>query len=197
MQRSLTRVPVPLHILLPFVPSTLSFFLLLSLFPSLSGVPLFTSLWHSYLSPFFSLSRSLSRSLLSRSSRCYRSQVSHSLSLSSVSLIFLLFSSAEALLLSVLLLVVLVSRVVLFLFFHPFSYSPAGGSFSTRVRAGVSLPLIATSAAAAASTLLSFHHLPLLATSPFSLILFCPCRSRCSALFEFKRGSRRCLVSPS
>lgn len=28
-------------------------------------------------------------------------------------------------------------------------------------------------------------------------VLFCPCRSWCSALFEFKRGSHRCLVSPS
>lgn len=80
--------------------------------------------------------------------------------------------------------VVLVFRVVLFLFFRPLillrvalfpsEFTPEREYFSS-------------------STAASIYR------APFSLflVLFCPCRSRCSALFEFKRGSHRCLVSPS
>lgn len=162
-------------------------------------VPLSVPPTLSYLSPFFSLSRSLSRSLLSRSSRCYRSRVSllgsHSFSSSpprrrGASSSSSLRSPSRGSRIPrrpfpFLPLVLLFSRG--WLLFHPSSrrsISPLHGHHHRRV-------------APAASTLLPRHHLPLLATSPFSLVLFCPCRSRCSALFEFKRGSRRCLVSPS
>lgn len=80
--------------------------------------------------------------------------------------------------------VVLVFRVVLFLFFRPLillrvalfpsEFTPEREYFSFSAAASIY-------------------------RAPFSLflVLFCPCRSRCSALFEFKRGSHRCLVSPS
>lgn len=130
----------------PFVPSTLSFFLFLSLLPSSSGVPLCSPQRCIAIPLFFSLSVSVSLLLLA---------LFAVLSLTGLSTRSHSFSSSPPLrgetLPSVLL---LVFRVVLFLFFHPSSYSPAGGSFSTRVRAGVSLPLTATTAVAAASTLL-------------------------------------------
>lgn len=128
----------------PFHP----FFLSLPFSPSLieRRPLLFPSALHSYPSFLFSFCLCLTPSSRT-SSRCYRSRVS----LLGLTHFPLPLRRAKEALPSVLL---LVFRVVLFLFFHPSSYSPAGGSFSTRVRAGVSLPLTATTAVAAASTLL-------------------------------------------
>lgn len=116
-KRSLTREFV-LLVLSPFVSSTLSFFLLLSLFPLSERLPL--GLLRSLCSClFFFLCRSLPLAF---------SAVLSLTGLSSVSLIFLLSLGGGASFS-----VVLVFRVVLFLFFLPSSRSPAGGSFSVRV----------------------------------------------------------------
>lgn len=145
-----------------------SFFLLLSLFPLSRG---------SLLVPFVpraAVSFSFFLNLLPlRSPQCYRSRVSprsRSFSFSSPGFFFLGGSRTPRCPFS----------------FLPSSHSAAGGSFSIRVhtRESISPP----------------QPLPrVLPYSPFSpfLVLFCPCRSRCSALFEFKRGSHRCLVSTS
>lgn len=143
-ERSLTRVLVPLHVLSPFVPFFLSppFSLSLiekcpSLFPPRSAISL-----PSFL--FLALCRA-------PSSRALRGVIAHGSLSSGLTHFPPLLLGGEALLLLllfVLLLVVLVFRVVLFLFFHSSSYSTAGGSFSTRVRAGVSLPFMATTTAA-------------------------------------------------
>lgn len=93
------------------------------------------------LSPPFSLSSLSSGSLFFflslsiASSRALRAVIAHGC-LSSVSLIFLLSLGRGASSFS------LVLRVVLFLFFLPSSYSPAGGSFSIRVhtRESISSP---------------------------------------------------------
>lgn len=116
-KRSLTREFV-LLVLSPFVSSTLSFFLLLSLFPLSERLPL--GLLRSLCSRlFFFLCRSLPPAF---------SAVLSLTGLSTVSLIFLLSLGGGASFS-----VVLVFRVVLFLFFLPSSRSPAGGSFSVRV----------------------------------------------------------------
>lgn len=128
-------------------PSSLSFFLLLSLFPSSRSAPLCSPSRSAISLPSF-LFLALCRA---PSSRALRGVIAHGSLSSGLTHFPPLLLGGEALLLLllfVLLLVVLVFRVVLFLFFHSSSYSPAGGSFSTRVRAGVSLPFMATTTAA-------------------------------------------------
>lgn len=168
------RFSRPLLALRSFYPFFLSFFLLsLSLIND---------------SPLPSSPLSLS---LSSSSRVVRNVIAHEVSPQSHSFSF--SPSTEALLLF----------QVLFLGgscipcspfpFLPFVllFSRGWLPFSTRVRARVYLPLTATTIAAAASATTSFF------LSFLFFFFFYSCRSRCSALFEFKRGSRRCLVSPS
>lgn len=169
-KRSLTREFV-LLVLSPFVSSTLSFFLLLSLFP-LSRDSLLVS-----FVPYAAVSFSFFVDLfLLRSSRCYRSRVSpRSRSFSSS-------PSAEELL----------SRW--------FSYSALSFFFSSF--RPLTLPRVAPfpSEFTPERVILPLSHaataVPCPPSPPFR-VLFCPCRSWCSALFEFKRGSHRCLVSPS
>lgn len=171
-KRSLTREFV-LLVLSPFVSSTLSFFLLLSLFP-LSRDSLLVS-----FVPYAAVSFSFFVDLfLLRSPRCYRSRVSpRSRSFSSS-------PSAEELL----------SRW--------FSYSALSFFFSSF--RPLTLPRVAPfpSEFTPERVILPLSHAasavlyPPPSSPPFR-VLFCPCRSWCSALFEFKRGSHRCLVSPS
>lgn len=162
----------------PFVPSTLSLFLLLSLFPS-SGPPSRTPPFLTQLSPFLPFSLFLSFSLpLIPTPQCYRSRVSprsHSFSSS---------PSSEALLLGG-------SRIPRRC---PLPFLPAGSLILPRV-----VPFPPEFAPECIS--LPYRHRHLHRAVPASPFLRRPFLSLsiavCSALFEFKRGSRRCLVSPS
>jgi len=160
----------------PFVPSTLSLFLLLSLFPSSSGLLSYPSV---RLPPFLlyplSLPLSFTHSLTLTLSPSPPT-LPHSFPLRGIiaygSLLGLTHFPPLPLVGEVLLLrrftfsVVLVFRASPFSFSsYPSPYSPAGGSFSTRVRARRSV---------------SPSHRRAASASPFSLVLFCPCRSQCS-----------------
>lgn len=150
----------------PFVSSTLSFFLFLSLFPPSSGFLLSS---RSCLLPSLSFSRASSRVLhgvIAHGSRSFSSSPSERRRFCPP--VLLLGASPRG---PFPFRPLILPRVV----FHPSSrqeyLSPSQPPPPLYRRAYLALP--------------------------FSLVLFCPCRSRCSALFEFKRESHRCLVSSS
>lgn len=151
----------------PFVSSTLSFFLFLSLFPPIERIPLVFAQLSPTLPLFLSLPLLAFSTVLSLTGLTHFPPLPRSGGASALRFSF-----------SVIL------RMVLF----PFVLLFSRGWFSTRVRARVSLPLAAT-----APTISPYRT----SLFPFSSSFFCPCRSRCCALFEFKRGSHRCLVSSS
>lgn len=168
----------------PSVSSTLSFFLLLSLFPLSRGSLLVPVVPHAALCPFFFLSQSLplrgviahgvslslsrrSRSFSSSPSRRTQLLLSRWFSYSALSFFF--------------------SSFLLFyrgwLLFHPSSHQREFFSLSPPP----SLPQ--------ATPPPPYRIIPF--SPPFSSSFFVPVDRRCSALFEFKHGSHWCLVSPS